>query len=256
MNVQAKQPTAPRLREIEKPNPDVFNNAVAELRKKLRQPTFKEVVQRGTSDATFEFHFTDRPCIVIGNWHQSRSQQHVRGKFEEARIKLPRFPRTWPKVLDLIFDATKVIQTITEEEELRSLIIPFTTTHVGANFEQEDKQDVITYVEGRIRHRGCFYDRLTGVVYLKAERLVDYLNHQRIGRRYSQHDVVKLLQRHGFLWRQKGIRYRDADNKSCFHNFGRFWRSPEGYVIRDEERSEQPEEFTRPRKVIAASKHL
>lgn len=214
------------------------NAALKTLRGLFKLPTLASVIQRGSSDSTYELKLEDGKIIVLGNSNEIHQQSKVRARLFDANVIMPKYSsEKWDGVLRAIRDAADVVETLTEAEELRGYVIEILGVHrshlnyddiASVDFNDEDKTELLKTLDDR-KNRG-FYDRRRGAVYLPLRKIIEHLNFNS-GRRWTQREVVALLTRHDFTHRQKSVRYTDRNGTSKVFNAGTFWTSPEGYYM-------------------------
>ena len=215
-------------------------NALELLRERFDLPTLAAVIQRGSSDSSYELKLEDGRIVVLGAALEIHQQAKVRARLFDANALMPKHStEKWDEVLRAIRESVEVVETLTEADELRSYVLGILGIHrsrlgdnedmASVDFGSEDKADLLKMLANR-KHRG-FYDRRSGVVYLPLSHIVEHLNYNS-GRRWTQREAVALLTRHDFVYRQKSVRYTDGEGESKVFNAGTFWTSPEGYYLK------------------------
>jgi len=208
------------------------------LRERFDLPTLVSVIQRGSSDSTYELKLEGGRIIVLGIALEIHQQAKVRARLFDANAMMPKHSaEKWDEVLHAIRDAVEEVETLTEAEELRDYVLDFLGKSRsrldgredirGVDFSDEDKIYLLRVLNDR-SHKG-FYDRHSGIAYLPLGKFVEHLNFHS-GRRWRRREVADLLSRHGFEFKQKSVRYTDESGASKTYNVGRFWTSPEAYV--------------------------
>lgn len=215
-------------------------NALALLRERFDLPTLAAVIQRGSSDSSYELKLEDGRIIVIGTSFEIHQQAKVRARLFDADATLKKYHADdWAKVLLAVRQAVEVVETMTEADELRGYVLGILGVQrsrlddyddvASVDFGDEDKTALLKTLANR-KHRG-FYDYKSGVVYLPLARFVEFLSFNS-GRRWTQREAIALLTRHDFVYRQKSVRYTDAEGESKVFNVGTFWTSPESYYLK------------------------
>jgi hypothetical protein len=205
--------------------------ALKTLRRMFKLPALSSVIQRGSSDSTYELKFEDGKFIVLGSSLEVHQQSKVRARLFDAHVRMPKYDaKEWDEVLDALCAAAEEVETFTEAEELKNYVFGYVRTHLSsAVIDADDAEELLKKLQERqTRYKG-FIDIRDKVVYLPLGKFVDFVNSAR-GGRMSERDVANMLSRHDFKYRQKGVRYIGESNESRTLNGGRFWISPDGYV--------------------------
>src|SRR5947209_3531986 len=177
------------------------------LQKRFDLPMLQAVIQRGSSDSSYELRLEDGRIIVLGGAYEIHQQAKVRARLFDANAVMKKYHSIeWDEVLKAIRSAVEQVETITESEELRAYVLGFIgkgRSHINprddfakVNFNDEDKTYLLKALSNR-EYR-TFYDSQTGVVYLAIGRFIEHLN-MNSGRRWSRRDVATLLSRNGFV---------------------------------------------------------
>jgi hypothetical protein len=225
--MSARQKKVEQLRDRRKAN------ALELLRERFCLPALAAVIQRGSSESSYELKLEDGRIVVLGTAYEIHQQAKVRARLFDANAIMPKHStEKWDEVLRAVREIVEVVETMTEAEELRSHVLDAVSDLSAVDFADENKSRLVSRLATK-KDTG-FYDRRSGVVYLSLGAFVGYLNFKS-GRRWTRREVVSLLTRHGFAYRQKAVRYTEEDGQSKVFNAGTFWTSPENYY-----RSEEP----------------
>lgn len=221
---------------------DTKEEALETLREMFDLPTLASVIQRGSSDSTYELKLSDGKIIVLGSATEVHQQSKVRARLFDVDVILPPYSREkWGEVLRAIRDAVERVETFTEAEELKSYVVGYKNKHKPydlARVESEEDEMLTDKLHRKAAKDLGFLDSRNGTICLSLNKFTAYLNCERNGR-WSERDVANMLSRHGFIHRQKSVRYRDEKGESKTFNFGRFWISPDDYLT-DENSEDSP----------------
>jgi hypothetical protein len=204
--------------------------ALKTLRSTFKLPSLASVIQRGSSDSTYELKLEDGKFIVLGSSLEVHQQSKVRARLFDAKVRMPKYDaKEWDKILDALCNAAEEIETFTEAEELKNYVFGYARSHLSMSvIDAGDPEELLKKLQERFtRHKG-FIDKRENVVYLPLGKFVDFVN-TACGGRMSERDVANMLSRHDFKYRQKSVRYTDTNESRTF-NGGRFWVSPDGYI--------------------------
>lgn len=212
-------------------------DAIALLRERFHLPKLAAVIQRGSSDSTYELKLEDNSIIVLGSAYEIHQQAKVRARLFDAKAVMSKYSaEKWDEVLRAIRDAAEEVETFTEAEELRNYVQSYMRVNSTTKREHQglarlslnefkNEEALLSFLRVK-RHKGFFDDRR---VYLSQSGFTAYINAFRSGR-YSDRDVADMLSRHGFEYKQKTIAYTSESGERKTFNAGRFWCSPEGYL--------------------------
>jgi hypothetical protein len=224
--VSARQKKVEQLRDRRRAN------ALELLRERFKLPALTAVIQRGSSESSYELKLEDGRIVVLGTALELHQQAKVRARLFDANAIMPKHStERWDEVLRAVREVVEVVETLTEADELHSFVRDALPESSAVDFGDEDKKDLVRKLTAK-SHRG-FYDRRSGVVYLSLNGFVDHLN-LNSGRRWTRREVVAMLTRHDFTYRQKAVRYTDEHGQSKVFNAGTFWTSPEDYYYRED----------------------
>ncbi len=206
--------------------------ALKTLRRMFKLPTLVSVIQRGSGDSTYELRLEGGKFIVLGGSLEVHQQSKVRARLFDAKVRLPKYDaKEWDEVLDALCDAAEEVETFTEAEELKNYVLGYARNHLAGacSIDAGDSEGLLKMLRAKhTRYKG-FVDVQGRVAYLPLGKFTDFINAAR-GGRMSERDVANMLSRHDFKYRQKSVRYTDAEGESRTLNGGRFWISPEGYL--------------------------
>jgi len=196
------------------------------LRRQLRSPDLRRVIQHGRGNSLWDLEFQDGTRVPLGNGEAIQEMKKVRAALLGIQRPIKRFnPKEFEPVTEALSLVAEIEDTIgSEVEETAAWIASFVTMMGGSGVRKLEGSHLLNLLTSP-DDLPAFRDE-EGRVYLRLARLAQHVT-KHIGQRTTVRDLSARLDRVGFTKKQLAIRDGEETLKA------RYWRSPPAFDVEE-----------------------